>query len=1561
MDRKRLRFMLALLFCTLILFCALPALAQDEPSFSGDGTREHPYLIDSADALIALRDAVNGGARFNGSHFLQTADLDMSGVVWTPIGVCDGESFFAGVYDGGGHAIRELHCDKADGSALFGVLGGSIRNLGIESSTFTGGSCASFACEAAYDAASIVNCYSRASLAGTRMGGVAGDFSGSIIGCWSDCTFFGDSFGGVAYACPRMIGCYTTANALDGADIRRSAALLDRETLDSPAFVKALNEDLDIYALAASVSPSALRLWQQTAAGAALSSTPAANAALFTGSGTALDPYRIHTPADLLSLSHAVNMGLAFRDTHLRQEADIDLSGTEWQPIGSLAENCYFFGTYDGGGHTIRNINCTDDDSCGFFGMLGGTVMNLGIESGSLSGSNYCGGIAGISGDANARILNCYSHASVSGNMAGGIAGMFAGRIANCYSTAIPQGHTTGGIVAMGNILYACYTPTDRIVDKAYTAVCFACRTDIRPSAFSDLVGDCNRSVPVMTFLEDLEDEPLHLWKAEGGRLRLSDKRASCTKLRGKGTEENPFLLETADELAFFRDIVNAGHAFYGEYILQEADIDLRSEPWTPIGIGKGACFYGTYDGGGHAIDNLLCEGYEASGFFSELGGTVMNLGIRSGSVSGERSGAIACTAGKPLGVAPMILNCYNRASVSGEYAGGIACSFAGRIAGCYSDCTLNATRGFGGICAYDAEEIAYCCSTAGIAPPSMAGVAKSVYTLDEATQGGQILRLLNGSVVHSAQRAKVSPDTFCAWTLQDGEVTLSETSFHSTPSSLLGLALLHKGSVVKLGALFAMLLLCLAALLLYCRIVRSRGGTPFSRLRKDARALIDAMYAKYGKLPFWLYLGLCLACAGFTLWLLFKLETPPREILAFAAFLLVYLLLPGYVLARKLHALDYGAAFYAFCGLGGMVILVASYLLSSLVRSPIPFYALPPCAALASLFLMWRDNRRGRLHLRALRPDLRTLCIVAFFTTLSFAIRAIDGASPALSGSVTMFADSVFIAENSAALINGLPAVRFDLPDYPFRYHLLSNLLQACAIRLTNISAVDVYMKFWSFCYLPLSICTLYTLCREYLGEGRKAWLCTLFALCGAHLSFGLFYILSGTNMVHQHLDMRMSNVWVYLMFFPNGTDLAIPTILGTGLVALQAYRKKCGIACAAAGMFLLCFLTSSAKLPFGLCVVGALCGTMLLSLCQGKKLAELKTPLLLTIASIAALASAYFLFVYDPSPLNKASTAVLAFGDERNSVCASAIFKVVGGFFEKFGLFTGDTGRTVLSLLLTPAYLFALLPLSMPAFLLWVREQLKAFHAISLEHMFLCGVATCGLLANVLLAFDGISQLYFFLAAGLFVPLLGFGWLWERLPAMKNGWRAVCAFLLVASLFFPFEDTMQRIMQSKDAMRVINAHSDAVPEPMRDGLTAYEYEAMCWIRDNTPEDAVLAIDRFYLCDPEYDDVPRPAESENACFFYYGAYAQRHLLLGGWSYSSQAETMYERTTARLEVLDALYDPSTPDRAAIMREYGASYLVVSRIIHEDMFRYSDSLALLYANRDIAVYGLPEEA
>lgn len=155
---------------------------------------------------------------------------------------------------------------------------------------------------------------------------------------------------------------------------------------------------------------------------------------------------------------------------------------------------------------------------------------------------------------------------------------------------------------------------------------------------------------------------------------------------KGKGSLDNPYLIENYSDLITFQQLVNEGHSFDGVYFLQTANIDLENKEWTPIGIyASNKYFSGTYDGGGYYIENLLISDvYPYSpanvGFFGFLDGTVKNFGIESGSISGDYIGSIASHGSDRS----LILNCYSKANLNAAgRAGGICDNLSGKVINC--------------------------------------------------------------------------------------------------------------------------------------------------------------------------------------------------------------------------------------------------------------------------------------------------------------------------------------------------------------------------------------------------------------------------------------------------------------------------------------------------------------------------------------------------------------------------------------------------------------------------------------------------------------------------------------------------------------------------------------------------------------------------------------------------------------------------------------------------------------------------------------------------------------
>ena len=121
-------------------------------------------------------------------------------------------------------------------------------------------------------------------------------------------------------------------------------------------------------------------------------------------------------------------------------------------------------------------------------------------------------------------------------------------------------------------------------------------------------------------------------------------KEAAATSLAGSGTAEAPYTINNLAELIWFAEDANAGNNYAGKFVQLAADIDLESEPWTPI-----ATFNGVFDGNDKTISNLVVNGDGKSnqGFFGQTNnGEIKNLTIKNATVKGRLN--VGVVAGTP-------------------------------------------------------------------------------------------------------------------------------------------------------------------------------------------------------------------------------------------------------------------------------------------------------------------------------------------------------------------------------------------------------------------------------------------------------------------------------------------------------------------------------------------------------------------------------------------------------------------------------------------------------------------------------------------------------------------------------------------------------------------------------------------------------------------------------------------------------------------------------------------------------------------------------------------------
>lgn len=162
-QNKKFRILLGILI--LWLMCGQTLWAQTTNKYcsidiyadsyaGGDGSKTNPYEIATAEQLAKLARDVNNGNTFRGKYFKLTADIDLSGSIWMPIGKYYNygnvnNRLFFGKFDGNGHVIKNMHIqwEDADDNAksvwgLFSTLQGesstnltTVTNLIIEKAT----------------------------------------------------------------------------------------------------------------------------------------------------------------------------------------------------------------------------------------------------------------------------------------------------------------------------------------------------------------------------------------------------------------------------------------------------------------------------------------------------------------------------------------------------------------------------------------------------------------------------------------------------------------------------------------------------------------------------------------------------------------------------------------------------------------------------------------------------------------------------------------------------------------------------------------------------------------------------------------------------------------------------------------------------------------------------------------------------------------------------------------------------------------------------------------------------------------------------------------------------------------------------------------------------------------------------------------------------------------------------------------------------------------------------------------------------------------------------------
>lgn len=566
-----------------------------------------------------------------------TADIDMTGVKWTPIGTK--EKAFKGEFDGQGHVITNLNVNdpSLEYAGLFGYVSkfsnpATIKNLGVFGE-FSGGKYVGGI--AGYSENSeITNCFFIGTVSGTNTNGIA---NGDTI---ENCYFQSDS---------------TDINARTEKQFKSGevAELLNMlpnggtqevwgQTIGADAYPCALTSDNKVIRDYTNLG------WHNHTNGTTEDTCPNCVKTPKQENGV----YQISTIQELYWFSAYVNN----TDSSIKAELANNITVNEdisaqnriiWTPAGTGSKP--FTGTFDGNGHIISGlVKENSTEPVGLFGVIGSgaEVSNVGVMNCIFSSTDVAGGIAGIN---EGTITDSYIYNISPGNGAP-IAASGTGKTDNCF------------------VLNTTNDPAEIAYKLNRSSQTWGCKIgdDKLPTA----INEENRVYFGKTYHNH-----------DKNTLYCND---CCDFILTKPTEESGwYLISEPGELAWFARLINGGidvndHTNAKAKLTEDLDFSAYTGyNWTPIGTEDNP-FSGIFDGNSHTISGLKSSGADRAGLFGYAdGASISKLIVNGCDFSGNKSAAAMCGSVGTNGVTFNFCGSYDNTLAETSTAG-----FAGISAG---------------------------------------------------------------------------------------------------------------------------------------------------------------------------------------------------------------------------------------------------------------------------------------------------------------------------------------------------------------------------------------------------------------------------------------------------------------------------------------------------------------------------------------------------------------------------------------------------------------------------------------------------------------------------------------------------------------------------------------------------------------------------------------------------------------------------------------------------------------------------------------------------------------
>lgn len=678
----------------------------------------------------------------------------------------------------------------------------------------------------------------------------------------------------------------------------------------------------------------------------------------------------------------------------------------------------------------------------------------------------------------------------------------------------------------------------------------------------------------------------------------------------------------------------------------------------------------------------------------------------------------------------------------------------------------------------------------------------------------------------------------------------------------------------------------------------------------------------------------------------IFSYGAAPLSLLIFAAFFIFYVQLPGMAILDLFRISPARTSTGLALGLfSGWAFNIAVYFINDFIRNDFLLYVMGP--VMSAVFIV-SVIRRGKDSLIASFKDALSgislwLCLFVLLA-LCYSLMTTQYLylSPDMSEWICVNPDKAYHMGLIDSLSHDYPLESLWIQGRHINYHIFTEILYSIPVRLFNMDADFVLMSCGPY-FTTYAFCvSLYSFFAELTSKPDRAGLyCLLVMLSNLYItksyynSIAFKFALTNDNSAGFGIAAAMMFMVLFHMYYES-------TELSTG--------RKIGFV-VLLGAFMM--LTTGIKGPMGAVLIAGLWGTFILGFILRKVSFKQILPLLILTAGFLLI---YLTVLGSKGQSNGSGQSVISFATITNIAFWKkpliAMMKAIA---------IPKSVRLLVVLLVF--MIFFLTAFFLPFCIGYLRELflvLTGKKKYDFTRVLVYAAWMVGFICMFILNYSGHSQIYFGLLPAFLSPIISF-WLFEDLEDQMRAGLNKGRLLKFITAVFACSIICTSALLGIHISHLIPANISHTDPEFKYGkylsMSDEEYTAMKWIKDNTPEDSLLATDRYYSVSlKKYSYENRWSNR----FFLYASYSNRFCYIAGSGYNLGAKEWPVREEM-IEINSTLYDADNEDRGDTARELGIDYVVVSKRFTKVPDLTNEDYEICYTNDDIDIYEIKDAA